>query len=535
MQINFFKFFSGLLVLVATPPALAMGLGSAQVRSALGQPLNVLIPIITESVATVDVDCFALVAPARDTGIPAITKAKLTVQYRDNTAFLRLTTATLVNEPVIAFAIESHCPGTVKREYVALVDMANDAAPTAVAVTPPASVATVAPKPATPAPIPPVPRRVRTTKQPIATPKMARASGLRLSTDLLWLPGEHVLTAEQDAALKHLRSRLSIDAGGNEAEVDKLQDDIVSTQKQLAQAKQELVALHAQQRVTAIKTATVNNSARVMPVSQATWFSYSVLAWSLGIGLLLAGLVYLLTRRRKLPDLMREYSVSVVHTPVVPSVEPMMPSMPLSADVMEDTIDELPSSVVVSPSSTIAKTYNLNTAQSDLAVPNVLRATEEAEVFLELGYVDRAIKVLTDDIAAHPRNPPAVWLLLLNIYHQQDNRAAFDEAVAAFSMRFNLIPPTWDSISKPMLEGEGLLAVPHVLAKVVSLWPRPECQDYLSELLYDDRQGTRMGFSLDVYQHIAWLKEVLCMMTRTELAIAEDVQRGNDLDFDLNF
>jgi tetratricopeptide (TPR) repeat protein len=216
--------------------------------------------------------------------------------------------------------------------------------------------------------------------------------------------------------------------------------------------------------------------------------------------------------------------------------------MPLSADVMEDTIDELPGSAMVSPSlftpsSTIAgtETYNLNTAQSDLAVPSALRATEEAEVFLELGYVDRAIKVLTDDIAAHPRNPPAVWLLLLNIYHQQDNRVAFDEAVAAFSMRFNLIPPTWDSISKPMPEGEGLLAVPHVLAKVVSLWPRPECQDYLSELLYDDRQGTRIGFSLDVYQHIAWLKEVLCMMTRTELAIAEDVQRGNDLDFDLNF
>ncbi len=48
------------LLLVGAESALALGLGAAQVKSGLGQPLNVLIPLVTEQPSSVDSSCFAL-------------------------------------------------------------------------------------------------------------------------------------------------------------------------------------------------------------------------------------------------------------------------------------------------------------------------------------------------------------------------------------------------------------------------------------------------------------------------------------------
>ena len=76
--------------------------------------------------------------------------------------------------------------------------------------------------------------------------------------------------------------------------------------------------------------------------------------------------------------------------------------------------------------------------------------------------------------------------------------------------------------------------MPHIQAKIVSLWPSHECHDFLSELLYDDRQGSRQGFSLDVYRDILWLKEILDVLGKPETTIAEQVAAEDNLDWDFH-
>jgi hypothetical protein len=534
----------GMLVLLSLciEPTFAIGLGAAQLKSALGQPLNVLVPVTSATPAQLDQGCFALVATARDDGgLPTILKAKLVLQRRDDGAGLRLTTSYAINDPVIAFAIESRCDGVVKRDYMLLLDMASAAETSS--VTPPVSftntdaVAALTPARRSPA----VKATPESRKSPVHHREKSVAEriaimppGLKLSQDLQWLPGEHPLSAEQLSDLKRMRSKLSIDAGGDTSTEDNLQDDIVATQKQLAQAKQELAQLRNQivqahqphQQVEKLQT-------KIQPVAESASSSMRNLwLWLLVAGLIVALLVYLyiFRSRRQLPDFQQAIAM---HAPELPAQAVATHGVSEDEDIAltpQDvfSMEELPGKTMLDSKTDMAKI-----ASDSLSVSNLMRVTEEAEVFLELGYPERAIKVLTDDIAAHPRNRPAVWLMLLGIYRQQENREAFDEALLAFNADFNLVSPTWDDILLPEEEGEGLFTMPHVLAKVVSLWPGHECHDYLSELLYDDRHGTRQGFRLDVYRDIIWLKEVWAVLSQPESQIAEDVAANDMLDWDL--
>lgn len=535
----------GLLVLLSLciDPVFAIGLGAAQLKSALGQPLNVLVPVTSVTPAELNSGCFALAATGRDDGgVPTILKAKLVLQRRDDGAVLRLTTSNVINDPVVAFAIESHCDGVVKRDYMLLLDMASAGE---TSVSPPIiftnadAIAALTPA-----------RRVPVAK---ATPESRKSSvhhheksvadrvavmppGLKLSQNLQWLPGQHPLSAERLSDLKRMRSKLSIDAGGDTSTADNLQDDIVATQKQLVQAKQELAQLRSQIVQAHQPHQQVENlQAKMLPAAASAASSMlSLWLWLLVAGLIVALLTYLFIfrSRRQLPDF--EQAITM-HEPVISAVSTTAAIH--SDDINEDMnlaaqdrffIEDVPGKTMLDSKTDMAKM-----ASDSLSVSNLMRVTEEAEVFLELGYPERAVKVLTDDIASHPRNRPAVWLMLLGIYRQQENRSAFDEALLAFNADFNLVPPTWDDILLPEEEGEGLFTMPHVLAKVVSLWPGHECHDYLSELLYDDRHGTRQGFRLDVYRDIIWLKEVWAVLSQPESQIAEDVAANDMLDWDL--
>ncbi|BBP01876.1 type IV pilus assembly protein FimV [Sulfuriferula nivalis] len=533
-----------ILLGLSITPAFAIGLGAAQLKSALGQPLNLLIPVISATPAELDSGCFALVATGRDdSGLPTILKAKLMVQRRDDdTAFLRLTTNYIVNDPVVAFAIESRCTGVVKREYMVLLDVGS---PVDTPVVQSVELTNAAIKSPIASPVHPIHSarvksegRTRPASHYVSSMRTEIATAtpeLKLSSDLQWLPGQHPLTAEQLSDLKRMRSKLSIDAGGDTGTVDNLQDDIVATQKQLAQAKQELAQLRSQIVQAHVaseraKTPSAPKQATVIPASSSSLF----VVWMLvaGVVILLLVYVFMFRRRRQLPDFDQAIALP---EPVVSTVSHS--TVAVGDDVDEDmhiaVRDDFLMEDLPGKSMSVGKSNMEKMTSDSLSVSNLMRVTEEAEVFLELGYPDRAIKVLTDDIEAHPRNRPSVWLMLLGIYRQQDNRQAFDEALVAFNAGFNLVSPTWDDILLPEQEGEGLLTMPHVLTKVIALWPSHECHDYLSELLYDDRNGTRQGFRLDVYRDIIWLKEVWAVLSQPESQIAEDVAANDMLDWDL--
>jgi len=144
-----------------------------------------------------------------------------------------------------------------------------------------------------------------------------------------------------------------------------------------------------------------------------------------------------------------------------------------------------------------------------LAVSELSHVTEEARVYMAVGHNDRAIEVLLDHIRRLPRSMPAAWLMLLDLYHRQGDRAEFRKLADTFHIHFNVRAPLWEELAPGGLATGGLEIFPAIEQQVVALWRQPNCRTYLERLLYDNREGRRNGFPLATYSDILLLLQVL--------------------------
>ena len=160
--------------------ASAAGLGKLTVLSALGQPLNAEIEIISLQAGEED-SLSARLAPIeayRQANIDfnsALIGVRFAIDKRGGRPVVRMTTAQAVQEPVIDMLLElSWGAGRLVREYTFLLDPPEYKAPQALApVTPPA---VAAPPPAAAAPAKPAPR---IEERPIAAPGAVPAAGAK--------------------------------------------------------------------------------------------------------------------------------------------------------------------------------------------------------------------------------------------------------------------------------------------------------------------------------------------------------------------
>jgi hypothetical protein len=116
--------------------------------------------------------------------------------------------------------------------------------------------------------------------------------------------------------------------------------------------------------------------------------------------------------------------------------------------------------------------------------------------------------VLREHVRVAPRSMPAAWLMLLDLYHAHGRRQEFRQLAQEFPSA-----PTWRRRPGKLRGGEhdttGLDAYPHVAKRITGLWRLPECREYLEQLLYDNRDGQRRGFSLAAYGDILTLLQIL--------------------------
>ena len=144
-----------------------------------------------------------------------------------------------------------------------------------------------------------------------------------------------------------------------------------------------------------------------------------------------------------------------------------------------------------------------------LAVSELLHVTEEARVYVALGHPERAIDVLNEHIHSMPRSMPAAWLMLLDLYHAGGRRQEFRRLAEEFHLQCNVQTPLWEGFGNDEPSDGGLETFPHVLRQVVRLWRGPECREYLEGLLFDNREGRRIGFPLNAYSDILLLLQIL--------------------------
>ena len=138
------------------------------------------------------------------------------------------------------------------------------------------------------------------------------------------------------------------------------------------------------------------------------------------------------------------------------------------------------------------------------------QATDEAQVYADLGRTDQAISIPRNHIQnlASDRATPVPWLMIFDLYRRTNNRAGYDELAPQFRKHFNGRMPDWDSYGHELALDDGLEAFPHLVARIERDWGKPEARKFLDELLYDNRGGSRLGFSLAAYRDLLLLLQV---------------------------
>ncbi len=144
-----------------------------------------------------------------------------------------------------------------------------------------------------------------------------------------------------------------------------------------------------------------------------------------------------------------------------------------------------------------------------LAVSELLHVTDESRVYVALGHPERAIQVLTQHIKQVSRPMPAAWLMLLELYHTTGQRQEFRRVADEFHVQCNVQSPLWENFGVADVDDGGIETFPHVLRRIIELWRKPDCREYLERLLHDNREGRRTGFPLAAYSDILMLLQVL--------------------------
>jgi hypothetical protein len=151
--------------------------------------------------------------------------------------------------------------------------------------------------------------------------------------------------------------------------------------------------------------------------------------------------------------------------------------------------------------------YDSRHAASELGVSDLAQATEKASVFVTLGRHEQAIDVLRDHIDHEPKPSPMAWLMLLDLYRQSRQRAEFADVAERFHQAFNAELPKWELPNHG--EDPGLVSFPQVIGRIRQEWPHTPSLAYIESLLYDNRGGSRIGFSLAAFRDLLLLHSIL--------------------------
>jgi hypothetical protein len=112
---------AGLLAAVVGKQAYALGLGEPSVTSALGQPLQMTVPLVMAPDAELAQECVRLV-PGSPTGetTPTLNAARMTVDAVNRK--LRIESPQPITEPTLRVVVELGCNERIRREFALLLD-----------------------------------------------------------------------------------------------------------------------------------------------------------------------------------------------------------------------------------------------------------------------------------------------------------------------------------------------------------------------------------------------------------------------------
>lgn len=147
-------------------------------------------------------------------------------------------------------------------------------------------------------------------------------------------------------------------------------------------------------------------------------------------------------------------------------------------------------------------------AKSATTSPGTDEALELAEIMIAMGLTEGAARTLVEQIRADPKRALPHWLKLLDIYRKSGMKDQFEHSAHQLQSQFNIRAAEWKAAGQAGTM-ESLEAYDRIISRVQALWPTPECCEFLTSLLEDNRAGTRAGFPQPAAEEILLLLSML--------------------------
>ena len=579
MHIGWFQLFVAIAVIGASGAASALGFGPIRSTVVLGQTLNIAVPVNLAEGETLTNECVSAEVVAGDSKLQAGTVRVRVTQGRDATeGVLRITTTSVVEEPVLTVTVSAGCPARLSRTLVLLADpplvstaTAAAQAPTLPSVAPPPAAsatpqaaraapgALVAPGRATRPAAPPRATRAAVRTPParavvanaasapsaVATPPEGRGQGSSAPAPLqkagakaepkprLQLDGGQVSLSqaavsaarEQAAAAEAAASAAGERVQAMEAELARLRADAKAQTDALVQLRQQLALDRAQRD---------QPSSWLMALMGVAALLVGVAAW----------LGWRLRQQAKVQRTEGDWwergaagsaaaaSQAADFQPSRIAVAPRMASAPAPwSDSMESRSHEVdvllspqtvpaPTSVTIPSLPPAVPTPAQEEASRAMSVDEQIDLEQQADFFIALGHDDAAIDLLMAHMRSTGGGSPLPFLKLLEIHRRRDQREAYERTRVRFNQRFNSVAPEWDA--DPKL-GRTLVDYPLAMGRVQRAWPSPlDAMAEIEALLF--RRGDEAElFDLPAYQEVLFLYQMARDLHQTEDAGTADV------------
>jgi hypothetical protein len=518
--------FFALMALLATSGASALVLGEIRSGSRLGELLHAEIEIEEDTADRFDVSCVKLYRPVQSTNdLPWITEARLSFRRENGKGKLYISSDYPLREPVVQIGVQASCAaGRVWREYTFFASPAGGS--NELSHSPVMSLA----RPATVQV--PLTKNINRVVSP-GDGSTERKTGinepsLRLAAwdaaDSARQPGNSAsgaIVIESGLPL-HMSAELRALEPSTEIARDLLRleyrllaalheqaDSQLAPARALPLAPTPVVPFPASEKMEpmAVPPAVTDPGVpRVIPkvgpeaqAVEAADDSSGLLVYA-GIGAVLLLFSLVVIRRRRVEAVAE--SLSPMHAPTIMVEHPLFvqpPAQAVAVKVIEDVTANTPSE----PPPTSPE---IPPTPESLGMTPVM---ELAEIMLSFGRFDGAAQTLQEYLEVNPKAALQPWMRLLDIYRANGMRADFEAVATNLNHNFNVEVVHWDDAAPGERVEMSLELLPHVRDKIDALWGKPECFDYLQQLLRDNRDGGRTGFTLPVVKEILLLIDLM--------------------------
>ncbi len=515
----------------------AIGLGTIDVQSRLGEPLRATIQLF-DIPKRLDTSCFRLQRNHDDFPAAPLNASLILRENPDGNASLSIRSHQTLNDPIVQLSLIAECENQISREYVLLLDppqtqitpnpqMEIQTSRTAITLD---SIAAIAEEPETPAFKPAArntsmseARPVKTdarTKKPVtrnrnqdraahataavtATPEdiMAVESG----APRLVISGEEQLHADFFNAPLQLQMSMELNdwpaTDMPTLSAEDVSDEMTAMTNKLAYLESQIVAL--QKRNTELETSrTVDTSS----ASTGSWLMYALLTL---LVIALIGIAEWLRRRHSQQQIATELAI---WDELAPEVEQSAFDTNRKSASSAET-EEITNTTELEPVS--QNMPDFKSRPTSLQTPDHGHAgttvnediLEQAEVFVAHGRTNLAIVLLQDHLAEFPDLSPEPWLMMLDLLKRDGQASEYTAATAECKRHFNVAIAGFD---EPLQEDHSSIEnYPHVAEQLQEVWGTAEALPFLDDLIFNRRLEARQGFGRNAYLEILLLRSML--------------------------